>query len=369
MKKATVILALALVLAALIGAMSQPMAVEERLVSVHARELLPEFDVLQEEPIEVQAAIVDLGDDPLVLLKAREALLVHPEMARVIFPLYGAEPEFQDVLRRYGEQALPPIDYFLREPVRSIEWMDSASRQYQRARNFVTELRGKNVRAADHVGPDDALTPEERGWYAVNFIRAEGHDFLGQFVVDTQGRTQWVQTERVVEGLAQFFTSGVRQLETNVRTGAEVSVSDIGWASVDVLVFASAVKLLRAGRAATTATRGAGMSTRSAALAARITGGGRLVLGSARYAKWPLVIGAGYLVLRHPDIISDVFAGIADVLGVPQWLAQIAGWVLILVPVLYVISWLLLPAIALLRALVFLLVWITGRQTGHSELR
>ncbi|MGM0767257.1 MAG: PspC domain-containing protein [Pseudomonadota bacterium] len=370
MKKAAFILGLALALALLISAVSRPMPVEERLISIQARELMPGFDAIGEQPVEVQAAIVDLGDDPLLVLKAQAAMLAYPEMARTILPLYAAEPEFREVLRRYGEHALPPIDYFLGESVSSLEWMNKVNRQYQRARSFLADLGGEEGSdqsgAKSEAQPEQrltgaSLTPEERGWYAVNFIKEEGHDFLGQFVVDAQGDTQWIQTERVLEGITRFFTSGVRQLETNYRTGEVITLSDIGWASVDVLVFTSAVKLLRAGRGAATATRGANLSTRSAALAARITAGGRLILSSTRYAKWPVIIGAGYLVLRHPGIISDVFAGIAEVVGVPPLAIQVVGWLLILAPILYLTSWLLIPAVVVLRGLLGGVLQLAGR--------
>ncbi|MDX1560400.1 MAG: hypothetical protein R3193_15950, partial [Marinobacter sp.] len=236
----------------------------------------------------------------------------------------------------------------------------------ERAKAYITEWRGKEPAQLEEGGP---LTPEERGWYAVNFIHNEGHDFVGQFVVDATGQTQWVQTERVTEGISQFFTSGVRQLEANYRTGEEITAGDIGWASVDVLVFASAVKVLRAGRTAAKATQGARLSTRSAALAARITGSGRLILRSARYAKWPVILGAGYLVVTHPGLINDFFAEVAGVLGVSPVAIQIAGWLIILVPALYLFSWLLWPAIVVLRGLLAALYRLAGRRPGYSGLQ
>lgn len=366
MKKAMVILSVALLVAALASYASQPVPIEQKLISIRAQEVLPGFDNLAEEPIEVQAAILDLGDDPLLLLKAQAALLAHPEMARTIFPLYAAEPEFQEVLRAYGEHALPPIHYFIRHPVSSIEWMNKAARQYERAKDYIAELRGGEPGEQENAEP---LSPEERGWYAVNFIRNEGHDFLGQFVVGADGQTQWVQTERVTEGIAQFFTSGVRQLESDLRTGEDISASDIGWASVDVLVFASAVKVLRAGRTAAKATQGARLSTRSAALAARITGSGRLLLSGARYAKWPVILGVGYLVVTNPSVINDFLAGVADVLGVSPLAMQLVGWLIILVPVLYIASWLLWPAIALLRGLLAALYRLAGKRPGYPGLQ
>lgn len=365
MKKAMVILGVALLVAALASYASRPVPVEHRLISIQAREALPDFGNIENEPVEVQAAILDLGDDPLTLLKAQAALLAYPEMARTILPLYASEPEFREVLRTYGESALPPIHYFIHQPISSIEWMSKAARQYERAKGYIAELRGEEPAQQEKAEP---LSPEERGWYAVNFLRNEGHDFLGQFVVDASGQTQWVQTERVTEGIAQFFTSGVRQLEADYRTGEEISASDIGWASVDVLVFASAVKVLRAGRTAARATQGARLSTRSAALAARITGSGRLILSSARYAKWPVILGAGYLVITHPSLINDFLAGVADVLGVSPVAMQIAGWLIILVPALYLLSWLLWPTIALLRGLLAALYRLAGRRPGYSNL-
>jgi len=362
LKKAMLILGVALLVAALASYASRPVPIEQKLISIQAREVMPGFDDIGGEPIEVQAAILDLGDDPLVLLKARAALLAYPEMARTILPLYASEPEFREVLRRYGENALPPIHYFIQHPVSSVEWMNKAARQYERARDYIAQLRGKDVEPGQEADP---LTPEERGWYAVNFIRNEGHDFLGQFVVDASGQTQWVQTERITEGITQFFTSGVRQLEANYRTGEDISVSDIGWASVDVLVFGSAVKVLRAGRTAAKATQGARLSTRSAALAARITGSGRLILRSARYARWPVIVGAGYLVVTHPSLINDFFAGVADVLGVSPMLIQLAGWLLILVPAFYLASWLLWPAIALLKGLLAVMYRLAGHKPGY----
>ena len=366
MKKAMVVMGAALMIAALVSYGSRPVPVEQRLISIQAREALPGFEAIRNEPVEVQAAILDLENDPLATLKAQAALLTYPDMARTILPLYASEPEFRDVLRTYGESALPPIHYFISQPVSSIEWMNRAARQYERVKGYISQLQGNEPAQPENAAP---LSPEERGWYAVNFIRNEGHDFLGQFVVDESGQPQWVQTERVTEGISQFFTSGVRQLEANYRTGEEITASDIGWASVDVLVFASAVKVLRAGRAAAKATQGARLSTRSAALAARITGSGRLILRSARYAKWPVILGAGYLVVTHPSLINDFFAEVAGVLGVSPVAVQIAGWLLFLVPALYLLSWLLWPAIALLRGLLAVLYRFAGRRPGSSGLQ
>ena len=46
-------------------------------------------------------------------------------------------------------------------------------------------------------------------------------------------------------------------------------------------------------------------------------------------------------------------------------MVQLAGWLLILVPLFYLASWLLWPAIALLKGLLALLYRLAGRRPGY----
>ena len=85
MKKAMAILGIALLVAAIASVASDPVPIEQKLISIQAREALPGFDGIGDEPVDVQAAILDLGDEPLLLLKAQAALMAHPDMARAVF--------------------------------------------------------------------------------------------------------------------------------------------------------------------------------------------------------------------------------------------------------------------------------------------
>ncbi|SHK30494.1 hypothetical protein SAMN05216369_1441 [Marinobacter antarcticus] len=370
MKKLLLIFGMAMLMAAVFSIIAKPVPIEQKLINIHARDVLGDFPGIEQESVEIQAILLDMSDDPLLLLKAQAAFMRYPDMARNLFPLYAAEPEFQDILRRYGEDVLPPIQYFVSRPISTIEWMNRASRQYQAAKRFFTGTPEASRPDSQLSNEREELSPGERGWYAVNFIQSEGHDFLGQFIVDSQGATQWIGTERVLEGMNQFFASGIRDLERNYRFDNEITAGDVGWASVDVLIFASAVKILRVGRAAAVTTKGASRGTRSAALAARVTRSGKMVLSSARYAKWPLIVGAGYLVITHPSIINDLFAGVADILGYPVAAVQFVGWLLLLIPALYIGSWLLwllAPLLmALLRSMSHLVAVLSGRRHRHA---
>lgn len=367
-KKLFLICGVALLLATVLSVVVRPVPIEHRLIQIQAGDVLQGFPGIAEEPVTVQAVLLDLADDPLLLVKAQAAFIRYPNMARSVFSLYGKEPEFQEILLRYGETILPPIHHFMTHSINTIELMNQADQGYQAIKRYFSATPDSDS-ASSASNRYQTLSPEQRGWYAVNFIKHEGHDFLGQFVVDTQGETRWIVTERMLEGLNQFFTGGIRSLETKYRAGEEITAEDIGWASVDVLVLTSAVKVLRMGRAAAVTTQGASRGARSAALAARASQGGRMVLNGARYAKWPLAIGAGYLVITHPSLISDLLAGVADVLGYPVLAVQFAGWFLLLIPALYLGSWLLWLVgpllMAGLRLAHFILAGLSGR-TGRN---
>ncbi|MDY6841200.1 MAG: hypothetical protein SV429_06780 [Pseudomonadota bacterium] len=233
MRKLLLILGLATAIALVATVSSRPMLIEERLIRIQVEDTLRKFPCIETQPLEVQAALLDMADDELLLLKARAAYLRYPAMTREIFPVFGPEPEFREILRLYGENILPPIHYFLSKPIGSIELMNDLANKYQAAMEFFTVNRKTDTGTAGKqtTSETEKLTREERGWYAVRFIQEEGHDFLGQFVVNDQGEIIWVRTERVLENLNQFFASGLRNLEIQHRTGEEVSAADIGWAS------------------------------------------------------------------------------------------------------------------------------------------
>jgi hypothetical protein len=354
---------MALLIALVATVRSNPVPIEERLIRIQAEDTLSEFPDIEEEPLEVQAALLDMADDELLFLKARAAYLRYPEMTRTLFPIYGPEEEFREILRAYGENILPPIHYFLTNPIGSIELMNRLAQRYQAVKEYFGD--GGTARPSEENSLNGTrLSPEQRGWYAIAFIQEEGHDFLGQFVTSEQGEVSWVMTERVLENLNQFFASGIRNLEIQHRTGEEISAGDVGWASVDVLVAASALKVLRVGHAIGVSSRGAARGTRSAALSARLANSGRMLMTTARYSKWPAIVVAGYMVVSHPSLVSDFFAEVAQVLGYPIWLVQFLGWFCLLLPALYVGSWVFRMV---RRPLVWVFgSWIYGRNRGKG---
>lgn len=366
MKKLLLLLITAALIAVAANAGWEEMPLEEKLVRIEAAEAMPEFAAsLRHEPAAVQAVLLNYAEDRELLLKAQAALLSRAELARRILPLYGVEPEFKQVLKAYGDTVLPPIAYFLDNRVRTLELQHYASYKMQQlksaAERMTRQQAGENTPAAPPAFEE--LSAEQRGWHAVNFIQAEGHGFLGQFAEDASGEVRWIQTERLTEGATSFFTSGIRSLELKSKTSQEITASDVGWAAVDALIFASAVKILRASKTAAA-------SGRSTALASRV---GRATQAVLRSGKFVAPVAVAYLVVRHPGVISDILAQVANILDLPVQLVQILGWMLILMPLLYlaswVLPWLLRPALALLRLGVVCLAWADRRSSHNSTTR
>ncbi len=362
MKKLSVLLAAAVMTAAVISLDWKAASFEERAIELQLGHAPPDLSAaLRDEPLEVKAVVLDYQEDRVLLLKTQAALTKYPRLARAVLPLYGDTPEFKEILAAHGESILPPIYYFMNNDVTSVTVAHYAG---QKLKAIKTSANGLLRSRSTPAAPDAAtpLTPEQRGWYAVNYIRAEGHDFLGQFVIDGEGNPKWNQTERVVEGANMLFTSGIRDLETKLQTDQTLTAGDVGWAAADALVTLGAVKLLRVGRAAAASGGTINVSTRTAVLTSRVARGSRLGTRIAQHGKWPAIIVAAYVALRHPSIIGDVFVDIADLFNLPDWLGLLIGWTLILLPALYVGTWILRLVVhataALLNALQQLLIWL-----------
>lgn len=359
MKKLFLLLSVAILLA--VGASTgwQAKPLDERLMQIHLAALPELVPTLKNEPPAIQAVLLDYADDEILLLKAQAALLRRPLLAREILSLYGHEPEFREVLLAYGDNVFLPIGYFLKNRVRTLEWRHYANKQFEAAKQQAGRLLSTEPTAeadAALAEAGDRLTPEQRGWYAVNFIREDGHRFLGQFALDAQGQVKWIQTERLLSDTSSFFSSGIRTLETKARTDAQIGVADIGWAAVDLMVVTSAFKILRIGKVATAGSR--------ATAASRLAKIGRSGVRTAKYGAALTTVAVVYVAARHPSLINDALATIATMLDLPVLAFQIIGWTLLLLPLLYLSSWLLRallpPVIFMLGVLARLIAWLDG---------
>jgi len=356
---------LAFLAALLITSLYRPAPLEEQLLHLQVERVMPQYaDDLSVEPAALQALLLAYADDPVLLAKARLALLRYPEVSRPIFSFYGDSLMFQDVLRTYGEDIVLPIHYFLTNEIFTLELMRGMSETARSALNGVRGLwRGGQPNEST---VQEALTSEERGRYAIHFINEEGYDFLGQFVMTPNGEVGWVQTERVLEGINRFFAGGIRGLETKLRRDESIGMGDVGWAAVDVAIGVSAFKILRMGRAAAAGGQTLTFSQRSAVLGAGLWRGSLI---GARMVKYGAPAVLAYMAIRHPSVINSLLGSAAEKLGLPVVLVQVLGWTLVLLPIMLVLRFLIAPLAWVMSGLAGVLRWgdrAIGRRAGQQ---
>lgn len=365
-----IIVVTAIVIAGLASTLASHEPFESKLVRLEAQRALPTLEAsLQQESPEFSALFLSYADDQALWMSASLAILRHGDTARDVLVEYGLLPDFQRVLVRYGADAVLPINYFHSHDVATLRAQHWVGERYQQLSRWWSDEEGET---------DSAFTPYRRGQMGIALLDANGHALLNQFVVSEQGDVEWLQGERVVAGVGDFFTSGLRDLENQWRRGDAIGAADLGWAGVDLLVMASTVKVLRAGRAARAArvgsveAQGARAGLRQGVAA---TSGRFAVL--PRMAKVAAVAGTAYVVIRHPSLVSALGANLSQWLGWPVWLSQFLVWLIVLLPALMLVRfayrwflvpllWLLVPLIRLgVRGINYTLAKRAKRQAGE----
>ncbi|KAA3615522.1 MAG: hypothetical protein DWQ05_14320 [Calditrichaeota bacterium] len=359
MRKVIIIFALACFASLLISSTLKNTPYEEELIKIQLKEKLGENAIgLTEKPIEIQALMLDYSENEILFLKARIALLKYPDLAEKVFSLYGAEPDFQHVLSEYGEIVVPVVDFFYENESALQEVIRRAQNEVL---NFAASLKKmiyepgkKNPEVVNE--PLENLTPLDRGWNAVHFIKNEGYDFLGQFALDKNNNVRWIQTERFLENINAFFVGGIRTLEVKYVLDEKISGYDLLWGAVDIAVIGGTLKLLRAGRVAAKSGKKVSFAARTRLFAPRLfaTGGfivRRIVVVSAAAATI-------YIVAENPHVLHGMMAEIAGIAGINPYLFQTVGWILVLFilsyPVLWILRFLIHPAIWILNGIVWL---------------
>jgi hypothetical protein len=330
----------AIAIAALASAVASHEPFEDRLVRLEAERALPSLaSSLQQESPELNTLFLTYASNQALWMSGSLAILRYGDVAREVLMTYGLVPRFQDVLVRFGADAVLPVSYFHTHDVATLRAQHWIGERYQDLSRWWRE--------EVETTPSE-LTSYRRGLMSIAVLDDNGHALLNQFVIGEQGEVEWVQSERVVAGVGNFFTSGLRDLESRWRQGDEIGASDLGWAGVDLFVMAGTVKLLRAGKAARSA-----RPIRVPAQGASAAGGRFAAL--SRPARIAAVAGTAYVVVRHPSLVSALGANFSRWLGWPVWAGQFLIWLIVLLPLLivarFVYRWLVIPLLWLLLPL------------------
>jgi len=350
-RKPLVFFAAALVASLVICQIWKPVPYDEQLIRLQAEDDLAWLGpAVLKEPIAIQALLLDYAPDRVLAMKAWIALARYPAMTREVLLAYGSEPEFRDILLQYGEAVVPVIFYFRENDLTSLKVMDAAGNAVQSVTEYAKDLWARVARggktdavanaAVPSPGPAPALDPARRGWLAVNFIRQEGHDLIGQFVVTPELKVRRNQTDRFAKALTTLFTSGIRNLETKSDLGADIGKADYFWAGLDVALIALPARLLVAGKTVVRSGEGLSLTARTRIFAPRLVQNTRMLQTLGKYGA---VMATAYVVISHPSLINSMLAELANFAGINPLLMQFAGWAILITLLLYPVSWLLLP--------------------------
>jgi hypothetical protein len=337
-------LAIAFVAAAAIGMTSQPMPYGENLIRLQVHERLAPVDpAMTKEPLQTQVILLDYADDKLLLLKTWIALSKYPAQTRELLGLYGDETAFKEVLKEYGEAAVPVIKYFVDHDVLSVRLRDATGNAIGKAGRILDKgwsyLKGAppQVTPVPPNEPESKLDPAKRGQYAVQFIKDEGHTFLAQFAVDPTGAAKWNQTNRLTHGIVSFFTGGISNLERKHDLNEELGGADVFFAAMDIVPIAVSLRLLKAGKLASAGGKELSVASRTRLLAPRLIPKGAFF---RKLGKYGVTAATALVVITHPSLINSLLAEAASLLGFPAWLVQGVFWFVLVFVATYPVLWL-----------------------------
>lgn len=358
-----------LIIAALAGSVifiTKPTSTyDQQLIAIQANQSLRPIDKdITKEPTEIQAILLDYSSNKVLLMKAILALKVHPEQTVKVLTLYGEQPQFQQILMQYGECIIPVINYFLTHDLWSVSPINAMKNATNQAEAKVTgwldNIRGQSTDeniTSTKPTQDLSMTPEERGFYAINYIAKEGYPFIGQFDIGSDHLARWNITSRAAQDTVALFTSGVQNLERKYDENKRLTASDYAWGAVDVIPVFAALKFVRVGKVVVDSAK-AGEDASKAASASKVadasqvakdgtevqklsiverTGllGKKLAPAFLRGGKYAAYIGTAYVLITHPSLITNLLEELSKLLGIPAWLGVTLGWMFIIFILLY----------------------------------
>lgn len=364
---------IALLAASAIAYHTNHLSYDDLLVRIQAEKGLGYLgeDVLKQPPL-VQAQLLSYSKNQPLTMQAWLALRKYPQQTPRILDWYGEDRDFQGILEQYGPETIPVIDYFVTHTIQSLNAINAVTQTAttiaQESKSMWHNLTG--TAPTDTTSGDQPtgqtqnksieLTPEQRGWAAIQDIRLEGNHFLGQFDVDSAGKAHWNTTDRITQDVGRFLTSGIADVERKHDLNEKITATDIGWAAVDAVPVIAGLKLLKLGKAGAetakeTKALEAVAKTKAGKLAAKegkvaesvaktgwIERTGLLARDLApsflRKAAW---LATTYIVITHPELLSSLFVHLGNLLGAPAWLSLLLGWTSVFYILLFPFMWLL----------------------------
>lgn len=271
------------------------------------------------------------------------ALVQYPRASPTVYVLYGHTSELHEVFRKYGHnQIVPIVEKCLDEGDRLLE----LGTQFD---ELMSSLLNKRFQISE-------VEPEECGWRAILLTLVAGNSFLGQYVIDNEGKAHLLPGSSGLAIMKRLTTSGLQVLEKRLVLGESPTLKEWGLATLDVAVVGLAGKAV-----ATAVKRGIAQIARPT-LGYKLTTAraGMMVFARAyapRIAKYATIGGVAYLALYHPHVITGAAGVVADAIGVSPLLVQTLVWGTIL----FIPLWILITLLLFLKSVFRLFTFPTTR--------
>jgi hypothetical protein len=275
----------------------------------------------------VAEAVAADADDRLLEV----ALERYPERAPAIVITYGHLDLFREQLARFGAQVVPIVVAY-QNSLTTADALQVAGQAWDSVRKQL---------AGEPGGPGLApLTPEDRGLVALLKMREEGNAFVGQWEITADGEAKRIPSRLVTMAGPELLIGGLTALERDIVQEREIDWRTYGLAAVDLAAIASGVALLRFLRVVPRGIRAAPAVSRTAALKAGARDVARVLgIGAARFGV-PIALVA--LMVLHPGVFTNYMWILAESFGLPGVLGPIIGWGIVVLPLSFLLSWLLL---------------------------
>jgi hypothetical protein len=278
------------------------------------------------------------------------ALEQYPLQAPAIAITYGHLDLFREQLARFGPQVVPIIATYQN----SLTAADALQIAGQALHSAEQRLTG------DGAGQNLArLTPAERGLLALLQMRDEGNAFVGQWEITTTGEARRVPSRLLTLAGPELLVGGLTALERDLIQHKPIDWQTYGLAAVDLAAIASGVALLRFARTAergivaTRAATGAlepGLSTSAVSAGAKTLRSGALAAAEVvgiNAVRFGVPVGLVALMALHPSVFTHYAWLLAESLGAPGILGPVVGWGVVLLPLSFLLSWLIVSVRAL----------------------
>ena len=283
----------------------------------------------------------------------------YPEEALTLYLLFGQTAEFTQALARYGyQQVVPVVWYYFTHASIALELRSKVAAAVASIRVAYTTSTPPSFAALT-----TSLTPEERAWLAIHRILAGGNDFLGRFAIGEDGVAHPVLLDQVFAVSKEVLVGNLISLERKYRVGENITAHDVAGAGLDVAFLgflgAKTLVLLKSEPALaemgkTTEVVQAARQGEGTAVLARTTALASFV-ARAKVTRYGLAGVGLYVLWTHPAAFTAGVGVLAEAFGMPRWCGQLAAWMVIWLPLVWLVSVVLLPV---LRTLLFpLLRW------------